>query len=96
MPKGRPLIPLSITFEDRAQLVAWSKRLKTARAMRSRIVLLAADWLSNTAIAGQIGTVQHTLGKWRRRYLAVGLDGLLDERARALRTSSTTAKLSAL
>jgi transposase len=81
MPQGRPLTPLSISVEDRAQLVGWSKRPKTAQAlaMRSRIILLAADGLSNTAIASQLRTLQHTVGKWRRRYLEFGLDGLLDE-----------------
>jgi transposase len=47
--------------------------------MRSRIVLLAADGLSNTAIARQLRTMQHTVGKWRQRYNESGLDGLLDE-----------------
>jgi transposase len=47
--------------------------------LRSRIVLLAADQLSNTAIASQLHTMQHTVSKWRRRYLESGLDGLLDE-----------------
>jgi transposase len=47
--------------------------------MRSRIVLLAADGISNTVIASQLHTMQHTVGKWRRRYLESGLDGLLDE-----------------
>jgi len=81
MRKGRPLAPLSVSSEDRSQLVAWSKRPKTAQAlaMRSRIVLLAADGLSNTAIASQLHTMQHTVGKWRRRYRESGLDGLLDE-----------------
>lgn len=81
MPKGRPLTPLSISAGDRAQLVAWSKRPKTAQAlaMRSRIVLLAGEGLSNSAIAHQLRTMQHTVGKWRRRYLDFGLDGLLDE-----------------
>lgn len=81
MPKGRPLAPLSVSGEDRLQLVAWSRRPKTAQAlaMRSRIVLLAADGLSNTAIAARVDTLQHTVGKWRRRYLELGLDGLLDE-----------------
>jgi transposase len=81
MRKGRPLAPLSVTVEDRAQLVGWSKRPKTAQAlaMRSRIVLMAADGLSNTVIAGQLRTMQHTVSKWRRRYLESGLDGLLDE-----------------
>ena len=48
MPKGRPLAPLSVTAEEHAQLVAWSKRPKTAQAlaMRSRVVLLAAEGLS--------------------------------------------------
>lgn len=81
MPKGRPLASLSTSAGDRAQLVAWSKRPKTAQAlaMRSRIVLLAADGLSNSAIASQLHTMQHTVGKWRRRYLESGLDGLVDE-----------------
>lgn len=81
MRTGRPLTPLSVTVEDRAQLVAWSKRPKTAQAlaMRSRIILLAADGLSNTVIASRLHTMQHTVSKWRRRYLESGLDGLLDE-----------------
>lgn len=81
MRTGRPLVPFSISSKDRTQLVAWSKRPKTAQAlaMRSRIVLMAGDGLSNTAIAKQLRTMQHTVGKWRRRYLEFGLDGLLDE-----------------
>ena len=81
MRKGRPLTALSIAAEDRAQLIAWSKRPKTAQAlaMRARIVLLAADGQSNTVIASPLHTMQHTVGKWRRRYLESGLDGLLDE-----------------
>jgi transcriptional regulator with XRE-family HTH domain len=46
--------------------------------MRSRIVLMAADGLSNIVIASQLRTMQHTVSKWRR-YLESGLDGLLDE-----------------
>lgn len=81
MPKGRPLPWLSIAVEERQQLVSWSRRPKTAQAlaMRARIVLLAADGLSNTAIARPLSTTPHTVGKWRRRYLAAGVDGLLDE-----------------
>jgi len=81
MRKGRPLAPLSLSVEGRAQLVSWSKRPRTgqALAMRSRIILLAGDGLSNTVIANQLHTMQHTVSKWRRRYLESGLDGLLDE-----------------
>ena len=78
---GRPLIPLSVTAEDRTQLLAWGKRPKTAQAlaMRSRIILLAADGSGNTAIAHQLAVTLQTVGKWRQRYLDMGLDGLVDE-----------------
>ena len=65
MAKGRPLTPVTISGEGRAQLVAWSRRPKTAQAlaMRSRIVLLAGEGFSNTAIADRLDTLQHTVGK---------------------------------
>jgi transposase len=47
--------------------------------MRSRIVLLAADGLSNTEIACRQGCSLPTAGKWRQRFIDQGLDGLLDE-----------------
>ena len=47
--------------------------------MRSRIVLLAADGLSNTEIARRQSCSLPTAGKWRQRFLDGGLDGLLDE-----------------
>ncbi len=78
---GRPLIPLTITGEEEEQLLAWSKRPKTAQALalRSRVVLLAAHGDSNTAIARQLSVTLPTVGKWRQRYLDQGLDGLVDE-----------------
>jgi transposase len=81
MPTGRPLAPLSITSEERVTLLAWSKRPKTAQAlaMRARVILLAAEGGSNTAIARQLSVTVHTVGKWRQRFLDLGLDGLLDE-----------------
>lgn len=81
MPKGRPLAPLSLTAAEHAQLVAWSKRPKTAQAlaMRSRVVLLAAEGRSNTEISRQLSVTLHTVGKWRQRSLDRRLDGLVDE-----------------
>jgi hypothetical protein len=54
---GHPLIPLSLSDEDESQLLAWSKRPKTAQAlvMRSRVILLAAEGASNTAVAERFG-----------------------------------------
>ncbi|MGA7317703.1 MAG: IS630 family transposase [Silvibacterium sp.] len=81
MPSGRPLVPLSLTAQQRRQLQSWVLRPKTAQAlaMRSRIVLLAADGLNNTEIARRQRCSLPTAGKWRQRFIDQGLDGLLDE-----------------
>jgi transposase len=81
MRTGRPLAIVAISVEQREELENWSRRPKTAQAlaMRSRIVLLAANGSNNTSIARQLSTTVQTVGKWRRRFLASGCDGLLDE-----------------
>ena len=47
--------------------------------MRSRIVLAAADGLSNTAIADKLDVHITSARKWRSRFVADRLAGLLDE-----------------
>jgi transposase len=78
---GRNAVALRLPDSDRAMLEAWSRRPKTAQALakRSRIVLLAADGRSSTAIAVELGLHLQTVSKWRTRYAQHGLDGLLDE-----------------
>jgi transposase len=72
---------VELTDDERAQLVAWSRRAKSANAvaMRSRIVLAAAEGLGNTAIAAKLDVTVTTARKWRSRFLAERLEGLLDE-----------------
>ena len=48
-------------------------------AQRSRIVLLAADGLDSKVIASRVGVHEATVGKWRRRYIERGINGLIDE-----------------
>ena len=48
-------------------------------AQRARIVLLAGEGLSNTAIAEKVGVSRPTVITWRSRYLAKGMAGLWDE-----------------
>ena len=55
-----------------------------------RIVLLAADGLSNIAVADRVGVNQATVVKWRKRFLDRRLDGLLTSPARAHRARSAT------
>jgi transposase len=72
---------LSVTDEEREVLERWSRRPKSPHsiAQRARIVLLAADGISNTAVAHNVGVHQATVVKWRKRFLERRLDGLIDE-----------------
>lgn len=81
MPRGRPLTVLTLEDRDRETLTRWTRRPKTPQALaqRARIVLAAADGRANEAIARELSITAHTVGKWRRRYLERGPDGLLDE-----------------
>ena len=78
---GRPLSSLILGDEERETLTQWARRPTTAQALalRSRIVLACADGKSNVAIAAAFGVVKQTVGKWRARFIARRLDGLLDE-----------------
>ena len=48
-------------------------------AQRARIVLLAADGASNTAIADRVGVSRPTVLDWRNRYVREGVPGLDDD-----------------
>jgi transposase len=77
-----PFAPIvTLTDQERSQLLAWSRRPKSANAlaMRSRIVLAAADGQGNTAIAQKLGIAISSARKWRSRFITDRLDGLLDE-----------------
>jgi len=81
MARGRSLTELTLSGEDRDTLTRWVRRPKTAQALaqRARIVLSAAEGRSNSAVAAELGVTARTVGKWRRRFLEQGPDGLSDE-----------------
>jgi transposase/transposase-like protein len=56
-----------------------SSSVRAGLAQRARIVLLAADGMSNTAIADKVGVTRQTVIGWRGRYEDGGLQGLQDE-----------------
>jgi transposase len=72
---------LQLSRQERETLERWSRRHRSAQALalRCRIVLACAEGLSNTAVAGRLPATIQTVGKWRSRFLAQRLDGLLDE-----------------
>ena len=68
--------------ETRDQLKALVRARSTpqALALRCRIVLRAAAGAgpSNQEIAAELGCNRHTVGQWRERFVAHGLEGLQD------------------
>src|SRR3954469_6539683 len=72
-------IEITLSGEERVQLEAWARRRTTAQALRSRIVLAAADGVKNTQIALRLGVGRPMVTKWRSRFAEQRLDGLLAE-----------------
>ena len=81
MKRGRPKPSLTITDEQRQQLEQWTRRRTTAQALarRASIVLLSIEGINDVQIARRLHTTRETVGRWRRRFLSHGVDGLLDE-----------------
>ena len=81
MPHGRKLESLELTGEERQVLQDWARRRKTAQglATRARIVLLADEGWTNSAVAEHVHVTRVTVGKWRSSFLEHRLDGLTDE-----------------
>ena len=76
MPQGRPLAPLTITDEQQEQLdsIARSDTLPCAWVLRARMILASAEGLTNKAVAQRFGVTPRTVGKWRRRFRAAGVE----------------------
>lgn len=75
------LPPLKLRRGDRAVLEAWTRAgtVEARLAKRARIVLLAADGVSNRAIGEIVDLHYNQVGLWRTRYGELGLAGLDDE-----------------
>lgn len=77
---GRPVPALVIDEQQRSQLGAWARRATSSQALalRARIVLRCADGGANGEVADELGVNRATVGKWRQRFVDLGLDGLAD------------------
>lgn len=78
---GRPKSDLVLTEGEREQLTRWARRAKTSQALalRSKIVLGCAAGASNKQVAEDLRITQSTVARWRRRFVADRLEGLVDE-----------------
>src|SRR3954469_23236185 len=77
---NRPAAALALTDGDREELarLTRSSSVRAGLVQRARIVRLAAEGVSNTAIAAAVGASRPTVIGWRERDATGGLDGLLD------------------
>src|SRR5215208_6124681 len=75
------MAPLVLSLDERTYLERQVRRRRLALSLseRCRIILRCADGLASKAIAAELGVHEHTVGKWRRRFLRDRVDGLLDE-----------------
>ncbi len=83
----RKIEQISISAADRERLEQLVRDRNTPQKVvwRARIVLLAADGLTAVAIAAATGKSVLTVRRWRRRYMAKGVDGLLKDAIRLSR-----------
>jgi len=79
--RGRPIAPLVLSARERVYLERQVRRQRVARSLseRCRIILRCADGMASKEVAAELGLHEHTVGKWRRRFLKNRCDGLLDE-----------------
>src|SRR4051812_39114683 len=74
-------VAIELSDQERLQLEAWTRRRTSAQALalRSRIVLAAAEGLKSTEIADRLAVSRAMPAKWRSRFAEHRLDGLTDE-----------------
>ena len=75
---------IEVSPEDRQRLVKLVRDRNTPQKVvwRSRIVLLAGEGIGAVAVAAMVGKSVLSVRRWRRRYAAKGVDGLLKDATR--------------
>src|SRR6266487_3700707 len=70
-PVGRPKAGLVLQEAERAQLIRWARRAKTAQylALRAKIVLRCAEGGTNKQAAADLGVDESTVDRWRARFI---------------------------
>src|SRR5437588_2253076 len=77
---SRIALPLQLDAPTRSTLDKLTRSASTPQslALRSRIILAAADGANNQQIATELQVPAVTVGKWRRSFASNGLEGLRD------------------
>ena len=71
---------VKLSGDERRELEDFARSRKASHQMvfRSKIVLKAAEGLSNEEIAQRLGTRRATVSQWRRRFVDLRMEGLKD------------------
>jgi transposase len=79
--RGRPVAALVLRPDEREYLERQVRRRRVARSLsdRCRVILRCADGVPSKSVANELSLHEHTVGKWRRRFLKDRIEGLLDE-----------------
>ena len=88
MPRGRKTaLAIHLTPEERATLTAWqrSTTIPAGRARRGRIILLLADRVPISHLAGTVGLSWRFVSTWVQRCLGHGVEGLAGNPGRGKR-----------
>lgn len=75
---GRPIADLVLSEPERAALQGLVATGRPSLAGRAEIILRCAQGLANYEVAEAVGVTPGTVGKWRRRFVKMGLAGLDD------------------
>src|SRR5271156_3663758 len=97
MAKIAPAVTLSDS--DRVQLQQWVRAHFTPQqvALRSRILLLAAEGKENLEIAAELKVNRHTPALWRQRFIQDGLDAVWEiQSGRGRKPDYTAEKVAAI
>lgn len=79
---GGKAAELMLSDEERGFLEAHVRKHKAPGRLsgRCRIILLCAEGLANREVAERVGTHEHTVGRWRRKFAEKRIEGLSDGR----------------
>ena len=77
MPRTSPFI-VQLTAKERRDLKAAARQYTSpyCAVVRARIILMAAEGLSNDLIAARLDTPRQIVSKWRKRFALARLPGL--------------------
>lgn len=76
--KGSRALVIELTPEEKAllQKVLRTRTLPHRDVVKAKIILLAAEGIANAEIARRLDVHEHTVRKWRKRFLKGRLKGL--------------------